>query len=240
MHPSGPRGPRIPGNAQSMRLARAGAPALLLGGLLSAAGCWGGSTAISAPSLSPQAAAQAAMAEYDVNRDGFLDAHELQRCPALAHGLNAIDKNGDKRISADELVERLEAFAASNVGLVGIPCSVQLDGNPLEGAKVTLRPEKFMGESFKPASGVSDHKGHAPADRRPGPAWRPLGLLSVRSFQDGCGRQRDPAAAVQHSDNAWAGSAPRPEGGDCPPPVFALSVPGDEQTSVSLFSLHRS
>jgi hypothetical protein len=124
------------------------------------AGCWGGPTPVSAPSLSPQAAAQAAMAEYDVNRDGFLDAQELVRCPALAHGLKALDKNGDKRISADELAERLEAFAASNVGLVGIPCSVQLDGNPLEGAKVTLRPEKFMGESFQPASGVSDHKGH--------------------------------------------------------------------------------
>jgi hypothetical protein len=131
-----------------------------LGGLLSATGCWGGPTPVSAPSLSPQAAAQAAIAEYDVNRDGFLDAQELVRCPALAHGLKALDKNGDKRISADELAERLEAFAASNVGLVGIPCSVQLDGNPLEGAKVTLRPEKFMGESFKPASGVSDHKGH--------------------------------------------------------------------------------
>jgi len=160
MHPCRPRGPRIPANARSMRLARAGAPALLLGALLSAAGCWGGPTAVSAPSLSPQAAAQAAMAEYDVNRDGFLDAQELVRCPALAHGLKALDKNGDKRISADELAQRLEAFAASNVGLVGIPCSVQLDGNPLEGAKVTLRPEKFMGESFKPASGVSDHKGH--------------------------------------------------------------------------------
>jgi hypothetical protein len=200
----------------------------------SAAGCWGGPTPVSAPSLSPQAAAQAAMAEYDVNRDGFLDAQELVRCPALAHGLKALDKNGDKRISADELAERLEAFAASNVGLVGIPCSVQLDGKPLEGAKVTLRPEKFMGESFKPASGVSDHKGHVllrtEGQDLPGAHW---GYFQLEVW-------KTDAAAVQHSDNAWAGSAPRPEGGDCPPPVFALSVPGDEQTSVSLFSLHRS
>jgi len=100
------------------------------------------------------------MEEYDVNRDGFIDAQELQRCPALAHGLKAIDKNRDKRISTDELAERLEEFAASSVGLVGIPCSVQLDGSPLHAAKVTLRPEKFMGESFKPACGVSNDKGH--------------------------------------------------------------------------------
>jgi hypothetical protein len=115
---------------------------------------------ITAPSFSPRQAAEAAMADYDTNKDGKLDSQELKRCPALAYALKSIDKDGDGKISLEELTERLDSFAASNIGLVGIPCSVKLSDANLAGATVTLRPEKFMGDAFKPASGVSDDGGH--------------------------------------------------------------------------------
>jgi hypothetical protein len=164
-------------------------------GVLSAAGCSGTPPAVTPPSFSARQATEAAMAEYDTNKDGFLDAQELQRCPALAHGLKNIDKNGDKKISAEELKERLESFAASDVGLVGIPCSVLLDGTPLGGATVTLRPEKFMGEAFKPATGVSDERGHVilktEGQSVPGTRW---GYFRIEvSKQDASGKEMLPA-----------------------------------------------
>src|SRR5262249_6800313 len=69
---------------------------LFLGGLvLLAAGCSGGGSG--APQVSPREAARAALAEYDANQDGALDAQELERCPALRSARNRIDKNNDGR-----------------------------------------------------------------------------------------------------------------------------------------------
>jgi hypothetical protein len=112
------------------------------------------------PPCSPQEAARAALAEYDANKDGYLDASELKRCPALLHGLKQIDKNGDNKLSANEIADRLASFQENNVGLVGIACRIKFDGKALEGATVTLEPEKFMGSGFERASGESDAGGH--------------------------------------------------------------------------------
>lgn len=133
--------------------------ALVLAVLPWTAGCSTSPAAVAAPPITPQEAGRLALAEYDANGDGFLDARELARCPALAHALKDLDKNGDKRISAEEIADRLAEFQASGVGLLGLPCRVQLDERPLEGATVTLRPETFMGGAIKPASGVSDVRG---------------------------------------------------------------------------------
>jgi hypothetical protein len=111
------------------------------------------------PSVSPQEAASAAMAEYDTNKDGFLDLKELERCPALKNSLKKIDTNGDGRLSADEIAERIASFQETRTGLIAVPCRVLLDNAPLPGATVTLLPEKFMGTEVKPASGVSDARG---------------------------------------------------------------------------------
>jgi hypothetical protein len=133
---------------------------MLLVGLLAVGGCLSGTPSVSVPSISPQEAGRQAVAEYDANGDGALDLPELRRCPALEQAAKDIDKNGDKKLTAEEIAERLEEFRSSGVGIVGLPCRVLLDNKPLEGATVTLRPEKFMGPSIKPASGVSDEKGH--------------------------------------------------------------------------------
>src|SRR5205823_4199779 len=104
-------------------------------------------------------AARQAMAQYDTNKDGFLDAKELEACPPLKVALKKFDKDGDGRISTDELTQRLTLYNDSRTGIVSLPCQVYLDGKPLSGAKVTFVPETFLGPAFKPASGTSDSSG---------------------------------------------------------------------------------
>jgi hypothetical protein len=124
------------------------------------------------PTYSPDESAQQALAEYDTNHDGYLDAKELERCPALKNRLELIDQNGDHRLSAAEIAGRIQIYADSQVALKSILCSVTLDGRPLQGATVTYVPEKFMGSSIKPASGVSDERGavslFVPGENLPG------------------------------------------------------------------------
>jgi hypothetical protein len=127
-------------------------------GLLS--GC-GGSDALVAPSYSPESMAQEALAMYDTNHDGYLDAKEVERCPALKASFASIDKDGDHRLSAAEITDRIQSFQESQVALKSTHCQILLDGRPLRGATVTYVPEKFLGTSIKPASGVTDDGGGA-------------------------------------------------------------------------------
>src|SRR5207302_470790 len=136
-------------------------PSLLLVGLAVGLlpGCSGGDTLTPPTYPSPDAVAKQVMAEYDTNHDGLLDAKELERCPSLKHSLEFIDTNGDKRLSAEEIAARIQMYADSQVALKATGCHVRLDGKPLEGATVTYVPEKFMGPSVRPASGVSNANG---------------------------------------------------------------------------------
>jgi hypothetical protein len=141
-----------------------GRPALgrLLGGLvLLAAGCGGGGGggAASVPSFSPADVGAAALAEYDTNKDGALDAKELEKCPALREAFKqGLDKNKDGRVTADEIADRMRIFQEEGwMGSVFV--EVSLDGKPLAGATVTLTPEKFLGPSFQPVTKTTEPTG---------------------------------------------------------------------------------
>src|SRR5438874_4779771 len=123
-----------------------------------ALGC-AGKDELTMPTYTPDAYAKQALAEYDTNKDGFLDAKELERCPALKKSLEAIDTNGDHKISAEELASRIQMFQDSQVALKAVGCHVTLDGKPLQGATITYVPEKFMGSSVRQATGTSDERG---------------------------------------------------------------------------------
>ena len=148
--PSCGRGPTPPGAAWR----------LLLGGLLLlGAACSGKGPKI--PSPSPSDAAGQALAEYDANKDGALDAKELEQCPALKDARKrGMDKNNDGRLTADEIKDRLSIFQSE--GMLGsLLVEVRFDGHPLGSATVTLTPERFLGPSFKPATGTTDASGSA-------------------------------------------------------------------------------
>jgi EF hand len=150
------------GRVTRLRVAR---PALgrLLGGLvLLAAGCRGGGVPAGAPTFSPADAAAAALAEYDANKDGALDAKELEQCPPLREALKrGLDKDKDGRVTADEIADRLRIYQEEGMMSTCV-VRVLLDGNPLPDATVTLTPEKFLGPSYKPATGTTGPEGFAP------------------------------------------------------------------------------
>jgi hypothetical protein len=133
---------------------------LLLAALLPLpAGC--ASRDVPAPEISAEDAGWQALARYDRNGDGWLDAKELKHCPALQRSLTAFDKNRDGRLTAEEIAERIATYRAAHVGLMGFTCRLTLDGQPLEGATVTFVPEPFLGPAVQPATGVSDARGTA-------------------------------------------------------------------------------
>jgi hypothetical protein len=133
-------------------------PLLLGAALITASGC-GDSGRIQVPPFDPATAGQQAIAEYDTNKDGVLDDAELDRCPGLKQGLKLIDKNGDGKLSADEIRDRVLQYFEDKVALFPLTVIVTLDGKALDGATVTLVPEAFMGPSVKPVRGTTDTGG---------------------------------------------------------------------------------
>jgi hypothetical protein len=162
---------------RAMRRMRA--PGWIIPGVLVlvAVGCSGGGKG-GGPRISPRDAASAAMAAYDTNKDGALDAKELESCPALQSALKRIDKNNDGRLSAEEITDRL-TFLRSQEAQSGVSVEVTFDGRPLSGATVTLVPEKFMGASFKPLSVVTDEAGSGIVTLEGGSDLAPLGYYRV-------------------------------------------------------------
>lgn len=128
-------------------------------GLFLASGCASsGDGATDAPTqISPREVANQAMVEYDTNKDGFLDAKELDACPAFRSAMKRMDRNSDGKLSSDEVLERI-AFVSRYTPL-SLAVLVILDGTVLPGATVTLVPEKFMGTACKPFTVTTESGG---------------------------------------------------------------------------------
>src|SRR4051812_32649687 len=176
---------------------------LLLGvwWVVASAGCGSGRIGpVSPPSLSPEEAAQAAMAEYDANKDGVLDEKELARCPALKN----LGREKNNRVSAVDIATRLTNWSDKKIGVIfTIPVAVVWsDGKPVAGATITVEPEKFMGGSFTKSTGqVGDAGGVANLTTEnglPGCQW---GFFKVRvSLVDGSGQEKVPARYNENTE----------------------------------------
>jgi hypothetical protein len=146
------------------------------------------------PRINPKALADKALAEYDSNKDGYLDAKELERCPGLKTALPRFDKDKDGRFSRAELEEYFALWVESKIGLQQVSCRVTLDGRPLAGATVLLEPEAFMGGNVKPAKGVTDENGETrfQIDGAPQTGCN-LGIYRVRITKTADGKEVVPA-----------------------------------------------
>ena len=167
-----------------------------LAALVLAVGC--SRTALQAPRFDPVAAARAAMAEFDANHDGALDAEEIAKCPSLLAAKAAIDKDGDGRLTEAELVARLKSYQGNQGAVKLFPCRVLLNDQPLAGATVTLEPEKFIGPTFKPATGTTMQQGDTVVSaedvRAKGFSGVYCGLYRVRiSAKNAAGKETVPA-----------------------------------------------
>jgi hypothetical protein len=129
------------------------------------AGCNRGPTRVAVPDFAPAAIAAGAIKAYDVNGDGVVSGDELKKAASITDYAGAdarrIDKNGDGQISEEEIENRVRQWVDSQVGIVMFQCTVTLDDQPLEGAKVKYVPESFMGGVIETASATTDRRGIA-------------------------------------------------------------------------------
>ena len=128
--------------------------------LFSATGCFWRQEGPEKPPFDPVQSASKAIEMYDdANRDGLLDAEELDRCPALKMSLPRADTDGDGCLTAEEIAERIRYFSGASTILNG-SVEVTLNNQPLKGATVTFEPEPFMGDHIEPTSGITDKRGN--------------------------------------------------------------------------------
>jgi len=135
-------------------------PVAWIAGLVLAAGCSRGPARVAAPALNPHAGRDA-LALYDANGEGKISGEELDKVPALRYALERLDTDGDGGVSAAEIDQRVQTWRESQLGLITVLFQVNLDGAPLEGARLRLDPEPFLGDKLKPAEGVTGPEGSA-------------------------------------------------------------------------------
>lgn len=111
------------------------------------------------PRIEPATAGKAAVAKYDTDGNGRIDAHELDHAPPIKAALAKLDTNNDGKVSDEEIGDRIRSWQAGRVGVMVVSCSVELDGKPVEGALVTFVPENFLGDEIQPCIGRSDAHG---------------------------------------------------------------------------------
>jgi hypothetical protein len=129
--------------------------------VLLAAGCGSSGTpeVQAQAAYDPAALTAAAFAEYDRDKNGFLEGAELDACPALKGSLVGIDTNRDGKISKAELQTRFEAYKAANAGSVSVAVMITLDGASLGDATVQFVPEACMGSVIPEATGKTRANG---------------------------------------------------------------------------------
>ncbi len=137
------------------------------------------------PAYDAAASAQAALDQYDKNKNGYIDGTELDACPALRIALAAIDKNNDRRVSAGELKERIDQYAARTQ--IPVTVTLTLDEQPLAGATVVFEPEPFLAAALKTLTATTDKDGVASSFQQDGKAISalPAGLYRIRITKDG-------------------------------------------------------
>lgn len=126
--------------------------------LLFATSCLQRTAVIQPPEIDPTAAAAKALKSFDTNSDGKLDEDELA---ISALSLKLWDANGDGGVTEPEIVERLESFAETKVGLVATASYVSWNRKPLAGAKIAFEPVSFLGDGMQPSSGTTNDSGTA-------------------------------------------------------------------------------
>src|SRR4051812_25078297 len=168
--------------------------------LVVTAACQRGPVTAKQPSIDPATAGKLAMEQYDTNGDGKVAGEELEKAPSLKAALPRLDTNGDGAVSADEVAARVNAWKEMKTGMTSVGCHVTFNGLPVEGAKVTLEPEKFLGDEIKTAYGTTDQFGATslsiPKDQRPDPklpGGAHFGLYKVRISKVVNGKETIPA-----------------------------------------------
>jgi len=124
---------------------------------------------VEAPSIDAAAAAARAIEIYDRDGDGMIGGTELDAVPVFKYQpvMARVDKNGDGKVSKDEIKARIIEWQESKVGLMSYACKVvyKTADRPrpvaLQGARVVYEPEPFLGKYVKAAKGTTGPGGMA-------------------------------------------------------------------------------
>lgn len=127
--------------------------------LVAFVGCLSSPTPPEMPSFDPAGSASAALEQYDANKDGKLDAKEMEKSAALAGAAAELDTSGDKSLDLAELTARLDSFAEGGVARKMFSAQLMMDGVPLADAEVKFVPEQFMLGAIAEGVGKSDAGG---------------------------------------------------------------------------------
>jgi hypothetical protein len=126
---------------------------LLVGlGLLGPAGC-GGPSGGAVPEIAPDAPKKA-IELYDADKNGYLDARELEKAP----GLRAAFARSSK-VTEQDIAERITRWKDAKAGRQTFLVKLTHNRKPLVGATVTLVPESFLGSAIQTATGKTDEMG---------------------------------------------------------------------------------
>jgi hypothetical protein len=109
-------------------------------------GCNSGPAKIDIPAVDAASAASGAIELADKNGDGAIAKDEAVAVPSLKAEFDKYDANKDGKLDHSEIEARIASWTARGAKVVNITFFVKLDGRPLEGAKVVLEPEPFMGD----------------------------------------------------------------------------------------------
>lgn len=117
--------------------------------------------------LDANAAARAALAHHDSDKDGVLSTAEWQSSPALAKAAPRIDANKDGRLTPQEIEVRLRAYQ-SQPAYLGLMMHAQRQGRPVPDVKIRIVPEPCLGEGFAAYAGTTDSDGRVSVARSDG------------------------------------------------------------------------
>jgi hypothetical protein len=99
------------------------------------------------------------MDTYDANKDGKIDAAELDKCLALKYAMPRVDLSpADKALTAEEVAARMEELQGQSKQM-GVMIQIMSRQGPVRGATVTLQREAFMGENQPAYSLTTDEAG---------------------------------------------------------------------------------
>lgn len=166
-------------------MSRAVAAVLLL---LTCAGCSGSPARVHAPEFDPAAAAAKAIELHDKNGDSRLSQEELADCAGLRVLLARCDANADKALERDEVAAGVQTWVDDRLGMVQVGFRVLLDGQPLPGAEVSLEPEPSLAETIPTAQGTASDAGSG--DLQSDPQTLPEQVRQLRVVRPGVYRVR--------------------------------------------------
>jgi EF hand len=102
-----------------------------------------------------------ALREFDSNRDGALDTQELAKAPGLQAALDQVDADGNGKLTAREIDDRINNWLSLRIAEMPVRCDVYWNDQPLADAQVTLEPEPFLGSNVPQAQGTTADSGTA-------------------------------------------------------------------------------